>query len=248
MVNDDVNKIMNSCHIIWLDDTIETDKQSEDIRGRIRHVGRGHLKIFADPDQCIDDITTELIEKQVFLITSNAFGRNIVPLIHELSQLQAIYIYCRNKKAAELWSKSIGKVLGIFIRPEELYIRISNDLNKYITDSNIPMSIFHLSERDKTLQELTNESITSIWYRLMFTVLQSMVKYGNAKDDMVEVCQACYYDNKAQNKKIIDFEKDYSPEKAVWWYTYDSFLYRLLNKALRTQNMEIIFKFRFFYQ
>ncbi|CAF1448832.1 unnamed protein product [Rotaria sp. Silwood1] len=110
------------------------------------------------------------------------------------------------------------------------------------------MSIFHLSERDKTLQELTNESITSIWYRLMFTVLQSMVKYGNAKDDMVEVCQACYYDNKAQNKKIIDFEKDYSPEKAVWWYTYDSFLYRLLNKALRTQNMEIIFKFRFFYQ
>ncbi|CAM4852394.1 unnamed protein product, partial [Rotaria magnacalcarata] len=34
--------------------------------------------------------------------------------------------------------------------------------------------------------------------------------------------------------------------QAVWWYTRDSFVYRLLNKALRVQNIDLLFLFRFF--
>ncbi|CAF1352304.1 unnamed protein product [Rotaria sp. Silwood1] len=246
MANENINNITNDCHIVWLDSHIETDRRSQDIRGRIRQLGRGCLETFVNPDQCIDDITTELIEKKVFLIISNSFGQAIVPLIYELPQIQAIYIYCRDQKAAEIWSKSIVKVSGIFTKPKELLQKLSDDVDVYNKDNNIPMSIFHLSERDKTLQDLSKESVTSIWYRLILRVLRLMVKYGNAKADMITACQASYHDNNAQKRKINDFEKDYSTTRAVWWYTYDSFLYRLLNKALRTQDMEIIFKFRFF--
>ncbi|CAF3071026.1 unnamed protein product [Rotaria sp. Silwood2] len=246
MANENVNNATNKCHIVWLDSNIEKDKRGQDIKARIRQLGRGYLQTFVDPDQCVDNITTELIQKQVFLIISNAFGQNVVPLIYELPQIQAIYIYCRDQKAAELWSKSIVKVSGIFTKPQELLQQLSNDVDVYNKDNNIPMSIFHLSEREKALQDLSKESVTSIWYRLILRVLRLMVKYGDAKGDMITACQASYHDNNAQKKKINDFEKDYSTAKAVWWYTYDSFLYRLLNKALRTQDMEIIFKFRFF--
>ncbi|CAF1056393.1 unnamed protein product [Rotaria sordida] len=246
MASENVNNVTNECYIVWLDSNIETDKRSQDTKALIRQLGRGHLQTFVDPNECVYDIMTKLIEKQVFLIISNSLGQNVVPFIYELPQVQAIYIYCRDQKAAEAWSKSIVKVSGVFTKSQELLQKLSNDVNAYDKDNNIPMSIFHLSEREKALQDLSKGSVTSMWYRLLLRALQLMVKYGDAKADMITVCQASYHDNKAQKRKINDFEKDYSTAKAVWWYTYDSFLYRLLNKALRTQDMEIIFKFRFF--
>jgi hypothetical protein len=45
---------------------------------------------------------------------------------------------------------------------------------------------------------------------------------------------------------IDEFEMDYSSENALWWYSRDSFLYGMLNKALRTQDIDTLFLFRFF--
>ena len=45
---------------------------------------------------------------------------------------------------------------------------------------------------------------------------------------------------------IEEFDKNYSSDRAIWWYTRESFLYRLLNKALRVQNIDMLFLFRFF--
>ena len=44
---------------------------------------------------------------------------------------------------------------------------------------------------------------------------------------------------------VREFEKDYRSDKALWWYTRDSFLYRMLNKALRVQNIDLLFLLRF---
>ena len=45
---------------------------------------------------------------------------------------------------------------------------------------------------------------------------------------------------------IDEFEEEYSEEYALWWYTRDTFLFRELNKALRFQNIDWLFQFRFF--
>ena len=53
---------------------------------------------------------------------------------------------------------------------------------------------------------------------------------------------------KIQNLKPLkfnEFEKDYSSDKALWWYTRESFLYKMLIKALRVQNIDLLFLFRF---
>ncbi|CAF4733663.1 unnamed protein product, partial [Rotaria sp. Silwood2] len=47
--------------------------------------------------------------------------------------------------------------------------------------------------------------------------------------------------------KIIDeFEKAYKAENAIWWYTRESCFYRMLNKALRVQDFDMLFALRFF--
>ncbi|CAF2632332.1 unnamed protein product [Rotaria sp. Silwood2] len=108
------------------------------------------------------------------------------------------------------------------------------------------MSVFHLAERENTLQQLTNENATFIWYHLILIVVRLMTNYGNSKDKVIAEFRVSYYHDAAKQMKINYFEQNYSPMRAFWWYTRDSFVCRLLNKPLRTQNTEIIFKFRFF--
>ncbi|CAF0891158.1 unnamed protein product [Didymodactylos carnosus] len=67
-----------------------------------------------------------------------------------------------------------------------------------------------------------------------------------SKMEMLTECESYYRDNAKELEKINDFRLNYSSDAAVSWYTRDSFVYRLLNKALRTRDIDIIFKFRFF--
>ena len=55
-----------------------------------------------------------------------------------------------------------------------------------------------------------------------------------------------YEGNDSQLNMIYEFRLSYSPDKALQWYTRESFFYRVLNKALRTQNIELLFLLRSF--
>lgn len=70
----------------------------------------------------------------------------------------------------------------------------------------------------------------------------------NIYQELLEECRRIYHKDKVQLKAIDTFEKEYDPSKAIWWYTKDSFVYRLVNMALRTENILIMLKFRFVLQ
>jgi tetratricopeptide (TPR) repeat protein len=231
---------------IWLDDTIETSKYNRDTKTLIGQMTKGRLLTFADPDQCVDHILTEITTQKLFFIVSNKLGQNVVPLIHEIPQIQTIYVYCGSQQTAESWSKLCPKVSGIFTKNKTLLHQICGDIGACGNDDGLPMSVFHRADGQNSLQKLSEESAKFMWYQSIITVLLLMAKYCNAKTEMIAESRACYHNDEIEKKKIIDFEENYAPTKAFWWYTYDSFVYRLLNKALRTQNIEVIFKFRFF--
>ncbi|CAF4104704.1 unnamed protein product, partial [Rotaria sp. Silwood2] len=246
MTNESIKNLTDDSIIVWLDSGIEKTKSNQDTKAQIRQLVRGNLLTYDDPDKCIHDITDELTAKRVFFIVSNAFGQSVVPLIYEIPNIQAIYIFCGNRQVAERWAKPNFKIFGIFTEKRKLLDKIANVVVTYDKYKDLPMSIFHLAEQQYTLKQLTKESRAFMWYQVILKVLQLMAKYGNSKDEMIAESKASYCDNEKVKEKIDDFDKNYYPMKALWWYTCDSFVYRLLNKALRTQNTEIIFKFRFF--
>ena len=55
-----------------------------------------------------------------------------------------------------------------------------------------------------------------------------------------------YCGNEIELNRIDDFEQNYNKTRALTWYTSDSFVYRLLNKAIRTENFDLLFACRFF--
>ena len=57
-------------------------------------------------------------DEKILLLVSGSYGRRIVPKMHSLQQLCAIYVYCSNKDRNLEWAKEYPKV-GLL---EKLYL------------------------------------------------------------------------------------------------------------------------------
>ena len=79
-------------------------------------------------------------------------------------------------------------------------------------------------------------------------LIDCLLRIKDSSFDMekfINLCEEEYKENKAELAVIHEFQQNYSANRALRWYTRQSFLFRMLNKALRTQNLEILFLFRF---
>jgi tetratricopeptide (TPR) repeat protein len=74
----------------------------------------------------------------------------------------------------------------------------------------------------------------------------TMPRTLEAKKEMLEKCRLYYSGNQKQLALIDEFERNYNAENAIQWYTKSCFLFRLLNKALRTEDIEVLYTFRYF--
>ncbi|CAF1488398.1 unnamed protein product [Didymodactylos carnosus] len=85
-----------------------------------------------------------------------------------------------------------------------------------------------------------------MYSQLIKDILIGMEHTDEAKREMIQFCRQQYEENDGELRCINEFERDYRPSKAIWWYTRESFLYRILNKALRIQDIDVLYKLRFF--
>ncbi|CAF4736893.1 unnamed protein product, partial [Rotaria sp. Silwood2] len=67
-----------------------------------------------------------------------------------------------------------------------------------------------------------------------------------SKNDLISLLKDIYKDNGNQLRVICEFEHEYVSQNAIWWYTRETCLYRLLNKALRSHDFGLLLQFRFF--
>ncbi|CAM4827513.1 unnamed protein product [Rotaria magnacalcarata] len=66
------------------------------------------------------------------------------------------------------------------------------------------------------------------------------------REEMIAYCSVQFADNLFELKVIEEFEHEYNSSKAIWWYTRNTFLYKMVNKALRVQDIETLYKLRTF--
>lgn len=87
-----------------------------------------------------------------------------------------------------------------------------------------------------------------LWGQTFIEALLVMERQATDLNEMIELCTKISNRNKNQTdlKTIEDFSLYYSPENALRWYTHDSCFYRILNQALRTQDISTLIGFRSF--
>jgi hypothetical protein len=106
------------------------------------------------------------------------------------------------------------------------------------------ISMFAGNICNKSTRDLTEEKVTFLWLQLLNYILMNMPQPPTACNEMLAECRLACINDPIELEKIDEFREKYKPEDAIYWYTCESFLYRLLNRALRTEDIDIIFKFR----
>ncbi|CAF0869022.1 unnamed protein product [Rotaria sp. Silwood1] len=231
--------------IVWLDASINS-QNNIDTQKRIRSSIK-YLEIYEKLDACKNYIYSVSSHHRVILIVSDYFGQQLIPEIHNLPQIFSIYILCKNEQCHHQWIQQYEKIKDVYHQFDDVMNRIRTDYSRRKQDkSDEPISISFSSlnkSSEKSTTEIDGQFVQS---QLLVACLLKMKTTTTDKNEFISECRKVYKDNKAQLQYVNEFEKEYAPEYALWWYTRETFLYRLLNKALRVQNIDLLYLFGFY--
>ena len=136
------------------------------------------------------------------------------------------------------------KVKSVITRLDDLINQIKQD-QKSLVKIEEPLSINVFTVSDNPDQSTTGLNGHFVHSLLLIDVLLRMKSIETDKQQLITLCKNEYKKNATQLALVCEFEHEYTSAKALWWYTRDSFLYNMLNKALRIQNIDLLFLFRF---
>ena len=99
---------LESFACIWLDQHLFTIDDNQLSLQRLRSV-INHVQLFDQINRCIDCIRS-IVDEQIILIVSGSLGREILPVIHNLPQFSACYVFCGDVAVHRQWSCKYPKV------------------------------------------------------------------------------------------------------------------------------------------
>ncbi|CAF1345521.1 unnamed protein product [Rotaria sordida] len=75
-------------------------------------------------------------------------------------------------------------------------------------------------------------------YSTMTKEIICMMEDDNLHENMIDFCRSQYANNRHVLNLIDEFDRDYALYSPITWYTRDGFLYKMLNKALRINDIK----------
>ncbi|CAF1632655.1 unnamed protein product [Didymodactylos carnosus] len=232
--------------LVWLDKYIDDSTKTQHLQTSLQQLNN-YVQFFTDIKLCLNFIQTIKYEK-LFLILSPSISIEVLQQIHSLSLLNSVFIFCYceqdNCDQYVLLPKIYCKIVGLFRDKETLLKSIKHSLD--LAKRQIRAFNLFDQQEQKTAKDLTTNQASFLWYQLLIIVLRKMPHNQCAKEQMLAMCRDYYRNDIHELEKIRVFSETYSSDKAIEWFTANSFIYRLLNKALRTEDVHLLHLFRFY--
>ncbi|CAF4466749.1 unnamed protein product [Rotaria sp. Silwood2] len=182
-----------------------------------------------------------------FLVISGveATSTTIFQKLHAHKQIDSIFIFCLEQQTYEplLTNQHHSKIVGIFNTQYELCYNIRKTLD-HVRRHIAAFTLFN--QKQQSMRNLTNDSIRFLWHQLLKDTLWKMPRTNDWKIRMIEKCRDYYRGNTHELKHIDEFETQYQSLDAVRWYTKDMFVYKLINQALRTEDVDALYILRYY--
>ena len=233
-------RLIQNFHLVWLDENIDENK-NEDYRNSIMTLRQvvNTVNVFTDVNKCIDFINS-IKEEKTFMICSGALGQTTVPIVHDKAQMNTIYVFCGNETRHEKWAKEWCKVAGVYtdIKP------ICEALKQAVQDcDHNSVSISFV----KTTNGMSDQLDKSFMYTQILKEILLTIDFEQKHiDEFLRYCREKLADNKIELNNIEKLRKEYDLHEPIWWYTYECFLYSMLNRALRSMEVDLIIKMGFY--
>jgi Tfp pilus assembly protein PilF len=229
--------------LVWLDNNI--DDNSADCRNTITQLQRAvnTINTFIDGEECIqflDNIT----DNKACMIISGSLGQQIVPRVHNMSQVDSIFIFCGNKKRHEQWAKEWSKIKGVFAEISPICEALKQAAQQ--CEQNAISISFMGTSGDLSKKNLNQLDPIFMYTQILKEILLSIEFEQKHIQEFIDHCRTVFAENKGELKNVDNLQKKYHDKTPIWWYTYECFLYPMLNRALRIMNVDIIIKMGFF--
>ncbi|CAF1350955.1 unnamed protein product, partial [Adineta steineri] len=232
-----MQRIQNAL-LIWLDNNI--NENNADCNNTIEQLKRvvNSINTFTDSSQCIEFIQT-INNNKVCMIISGSLGKHIVPCVHEMSQVDTIFVLCSNREWHKQWAKEWPKIKAIFTDMTSICEALKQTTRR--CEQNV-ISISFVASNKKLYQLDPSFMYTQILKEILLTI--------NFEDkhikEFITYCREAFVENQYELDNITKLERDYHDQRPIWWYTYQYFLYSMLNQALRLMDVDIIVRMGFF--
>ena len=201
---------------IWYDDEVNRSNDCFYVQDQLENLVDS-FRIFTNIDKCIDYIIKKINDKIIFITSKE----DVIRKIHSYKQIYSTFIVNSNidnlcRKIQETLAPSKTNLSGI------LFVS-TIDINR-----QDPTFMYSQLLRDILLNDDLDEF------------------EDETKEEMIEYCRQIYSTDKNTLRILDEFEEHFLSELAIYWYSRESFLYKLLNRALWTTQPDILYKLRYF--
>lgn len=104
----EANGSLEALSLVWIDPNVEND-ENKSVHEKLGTL-YGTFKKFASVGDGIDAIKKFSASRRLILVVSGSFGKEIVPRIHQLEQVSAIYVFCMRFEDHKTWAEQYQKV------------------------------------------------------------------------------------------------------------------------------------------
>ncbi|CAF1410716.1 unnamed protein product [Adineta ricciae] len=230
--------------LVWLDSNPHETRQTEQ---KLRSI-INRLKRFRQVDQCRQYIEEMNSKERVVLIVNGRLGKELVPSVHRHRQIISIYVFCMDKESNRQWAAKFSKVKNVSTNIDQLIgeIKRNHKIEKKV-EEHLEMNFFSTNTGGggggKSLSGINGKFLFS---QVLIDCLMELPFNEEDRTELIQCCQTEYKGNVKELDKIEEFANGYSAKNVLWWYTRESFFYKILNSSLRMENLHLMFLFRSF--
>jgi tetratricopeptide (TPR) repeat protein len=228
--------------VIWLDNNI--DENSIGCRNTITQLRRivNDISTFTDDEECVQFLEN-ITDNRACMIISGSLGQFIVPRVHNMSQVDSIFIFCDNEKRHEQWAKAWPKIKGVFTEMSPICEALKR-ATQQCEQNAVPISFIATS--DDITKNLDQLHPTFMYTQILNEILLKIKFDEGHIHEFTNYCRTVFAENETELRNVDEVQKTYHDKTPIWWYTCECFLCPMLNRALMIMDMDIIIKMGFF--
>ncbi|CAF2636615.1 unnamed protein product [Rotaria sp. Silwood2] len=237
-------QIVQNFLVIWLNSNNEevNENNKHDNLMQLRSVVNT-VKTFTNMNRCVDFLT-DIQDEKVFMILAASISQYIVPLIHDIPQLNSIYILSENESIDNACIQQWNKVKGVFTKISSICEKLNRATQQF--DRNAISISFVPTNYDASNRKLDQLDQSFMYTQILKEILLTIHFDDTNIKDFANYCREQCAENDRKLDAIDKLEHGYHRYTPIWWYSHECLLYSIINRALRMMEIDIIIKMGFF--
>ncbi|CAM2708222.1 unnamed protein product [Rotaria socialis] len=223
---------------IWL-----YDEASNKYENEMEHLGKllYGLKTFNNIETC-NHFIYNVRDKKIFLILSGI--HRACEHFHDFPQLEKIFIFDCSHEINDTKHRIFK--YDTMQNVDSLYRQLQEDIRICEMDFTLITVVLASSQEISFSSKLTRQQAFFLFAQMMKEITARLKFESCSKDVLIDFCRVVYMNHDEQLRAIDEFAKNYRTNKVLYCLTNQSFISRILNRVVRTHEIDILYKFGFF--